>query len=127
MADPVPLKSLTEMALEDVVARFRALFFAAQDISPDSSAWLGLEVLKTALATELERRGQNAAQIWSGLEAEAIQSQERVGEVPFTPRVLDKTVIAIPLLERIRRDPSALYHVIIDVNLEFAGGTASAK
>jgi hypothetical protein len=127
MADPVSLKSLTELPLEEVVARFRALFFAAQDTIPESSAWLGLEVLKTALAGELARRGQDPAQIWSRLEADAAQSQERIGDVPFTPRVLDKTVIAIPLLERIRRDPSALYHVIIDVNLEYAGGPRSAK
>jgi serine protease AprX len=56
---------------------------------------------------------------------------------PFTPEVLDRTVIAIPLLDRfqkelneINKDPNRhpeLYGVIIDVNLEYHLGRAAAR
>ena len=56
---------------------------------------------------------------------------------PFTPKVLDKTVIAIPLLEdlmaeqkAIERDPKRprkLYHVIIDLHLHYPGGRGAAR
>lgn len=56
---------------------------------------------------------------------------------PFTPEILDRTVIAIPLiemfrqeLERIRQDsnrPPELYPVIIDVNLEYHLGRSAAR
>jgi serine protease AprX len=127
MAGPATLKGLNELTLDELAARYRSLFFTAQDTKPDTDRWQGLEVLKTALAAELERRGEKPAEIWAQLEATADQSQERVGDEPFTPRVLDKTVIAIPLLERIRRDPAELHPVIIDVNLEYPGGRTLAK
>ncbi|HEU0014946.1 MAG TPA: S8 family peptidase [Longimicrobium sp.] len=56
----------------------------------------------------------------------------------FDPEVLDRTVIAVPLLRRMRdedarraaapdaHDPER-YHVIIDLNLEFHGGREAAK
>lgn len=49
----------------------------------------------------------------------------------FNPRILDRTVIAIPLLERINAEREegrtrAVRHVIIDLNLNFEGGRAKA-
>jgi serine protease AprX len=50
---------------------------------------------------------------------------------PFDPLVLDKTVIAIPLLEQIRenerRPKRAIYDVIIDLNLEYPNGRDGAR
>ena len=51
---------------------------------------------------------------------------------PFTPEVLDKTVIAIPLLEILAEDdaqpgPRPLQSVIIDINLEYRDGAAAAR
>ena len=56
---------------------------------------------------------------------------------PFTPEVLDRTVIAIPLLDRFRTEveelekdpnrPPELYGVIIDVNLEYHHGRGAAR
>jgi serine protease AprX len=56
---------------------------------------------------------------------------------PFLPETLDKTVIAIPLLEKIRaaekraaEDPAAMQEpidIIIDLNLEYPGGRAAAR
>ena len=48
---------------------------------------------------------------------------------PFVPEVLDRTTIAIPLLERINA-PGGLdqvHEIIIDLNLEFSGGREKAK
>jgi serine protease AprX len=55
----------------------------------------------------------------------------------FTPEVLDRTVIAIPLLdmlrkedEDLRKDPQRtpdLYDVVIDINLEYEGGRETAR
>ena len=49
----------------------------------------------------------------------------------FNPRILDRTVIAIPLLEKINAEREqgsarAVRHVIIDLNLNFEGGRAKA-
>jgi subtilisin family serine protease len=51
---------------------------------------------------------------------------------PFTPEVLDKTVIAIPLLEILKdedegRRPRQPLPVIIDINLEYRDGPAAAR
>ncbi|MBG0794470.1 S8 family serine peptidase [Methylocystis sp. H62] len=56
---------------------------------------------------------------------------------PFTPEVLDKTVIAVPLLElleaerkKLARDPTqkpAVHPIIIDLDLEFPGGRDKAR
>ena len=56
---------------------------------------------------------------------------------PFTPRVLDRSAIAIPLLEALKSEDEALlahpgtprrtYHVIIDLHLEYAGGRPAAR
>ena len=51
---------------------------------------------------------------------------------PFTPEILDRTVIAIPLLEEFREEreqggPPKVYPIIIDLNLEYPGGRKKAK
>jgi subtilisin family serine protease len=47
---------------------------------------------------------------------------------PFTPETLDRTVIAIPLLDEIKKHgEEQLYNIIIDVNLEFTGGREGAR
>jgi serine protease AprX len=49
-------------------------------------------------------------------------------EKPFTPETLDRTIIAIPLLEQIKKDgPDAVQNVIIDVNLEYREGRKEAR
>ncbi|HEV2126540.1 MAG TPA: hypothetical protein VGW38_27595 [Chloroflexota bacterium] len=55
----------------------------------------------------------------------------------FTPLILDKTVIAIPLLKRLEDErkrrqadphlPPGRYSVVIDLNLEYGGGRAKAR
>lgn len=45
----------------------------------------------------------------------------------FTPDVLDKTVIAIPLLDDLKKKPNKSYDVIIDLNFGFAGGREAAE
>jgi len=51
---------------------------------------------------------------------------------PFTPEVLDKTVIAIPLLEILKADeaqpqPRPPQPIIIDINLEYREGPVAAR
>src|ERR1700732_3647757 len=51
---------------------------------------------------------------------------------PFDPLVLDKTVIAIPLLEMIRAENEGeskrvIYSIIIDLNLEYPSGRDGAR
>ena len=51
---------------------------------------------------------------------------------PFDPLVLDKTVIAIPLLEQIQeenedRAERIIHNVIIDLNLEYPAGRDGAR
>lgn len=49
-------------------------------------------------------------------------------EKPFTPDTLDRTVIALPLLEKMRgAKPTDLFHIIVDVNLEYTSGRAGAR
>lgn len=45
----------------------------------------------------------------------------------FDPRALDRSVIAIPLLERMERAPRETHAVIFDVNLEFHEGQEAAR
>jgi len=45
----------------------------------------------------------------------------------FRPENLDKTVIAIPLLNAIEKKPKGNYHVIIDLHLDYLEGRAIAK
>ena len=59
-------------------------------------------------------------------------------QIHFTPDVLDRTVIAIPLLKEMRKEREAtltgrgpstpkLYHVVIDLNLAYHGGREEAN
>lgn len=45
----------------------------------------------------------------------------------FNPDILDKTVIALPLLKEIEEKPDTEIAVIIDLNLNFKGGRAEAR
>jgi serine protease AprX len=46
----------------------------------------------------------------------------------FTPRTLDRTIIALPLLEKIEgAKPGDQFDIIIDVNLEYSGGREAAR
>lgn len=48
-------------------------------------------------------------------------------EKPFTPETLDRTIVALPLLERIRKDgQETVQNVIIDLNLDYPGGRDAA-
>ena len=52
----------------------------------------------------------------------------RPGRVGFLPEVLDRTVIAIPLLRLIEQGSEhEIFDVIIDLNLDFAGGLEEAR
>ena len=47
---------------------------------------------------------------------------------PFTPEVLDRTVIAVPLLDKIKKDgEEKVQPIIIDVNLDYHGGRDQAR
>ena len=49
-------------------------------------------------------------------------------EKPFMPDTLDRTVIALPLLELMRAaSPNDLFNIIVDVNLEYVDGRAGAR
>ena len=46
---------------------------------------------------------------------------------PFNPEVLDRTVIAIPLLRDLKKNASKRFDIIIDLNLDYPGGRAEAR
>ena len=47
---------------------------------------------------------------------------------PFTPEVLDRTVIAVPLLDKIKKDgETKIQPIIIDLNLDYHGGREAAR
>ena len=50
------------------------------------------------------------------------RGQEEDGIKRFDPRILDRSVIAIPLLEEIKKDDNEVHAVIIDVNLDYDEG-----
>jgi serine protease AprX len=52
------------------------------------------------------------------------QAEEEGG---FKPEILDRSVIAIPLLEKIREDENEIRSVIIDLNLDYPEGRDAAK
>jgi serine protease AprX len=45
----------------------------------------------------------------------------------FMPDVLDSSVIAYPLMERLKNEPNRLHHVVIDLNLNYPGGREKAR
>ncbi len=52
---------------------------------------------------------------------------ENSGIERFDPRILDRSVIAIPLLEQIKKDENEVRSVIIDVNLDYHGGRDAGR
>ena len=54
------------------------------------------------------------------------QAQEEGGIKRFDPQILDRSVIAIPLLEKIREDENKIRPVIIDLNLDYPEGRDAA-
>jgi serine protease AprX len=56
------------------------------------------------------------------------RSQNDPREKPFTPDTLDRTIIAIPLLDKIDEEGAGeIQDIIIDVNLEYPGGRKRAR
>ena len=55
------------------------------------------------------------------------RGQEEDGIKRFDPRILDRSVIAIPLLEEINKDEDEVRAVIIDVNLDYLEGRDMAR
>src|SRR6516165_9260821 len=55
------------------------------------------------------------------------RAEEENGIKRFDPRVLDRSVIAIPLLEEIKKDDNEIHAVIIDVNLDYGEGREAAR
>lgn len=45
----------------------------------------------------------------------------------FVPDVLDSSVIAFPLMERLKNEPDRLHHIVIDLNLNYPGGRDEAR
>ena len=54
---------------------------------------------------------------------------DRPGSRGFLPKVLDRTVIAIPLLEwfKDRTKKGKLFDVVVDLNLNYHGGLKGAR
>jgi hypothetical protein len=55
------------------------------------------------------------------------RGQEENGIKRFDPRILDRSVIAIPLLEEINKDDNEIHAVIIDVNLDYDEGREAGR
>jgi serine protease AprX len=55
------------------------------------------------------------------------RGQQEDGIKPFDPRILDRSVIAIPLLEEINKDENEVHAVIIDANLDYPAGRDVAR
>jgi hypothetical protein len=55
------------------------------------------------------------------------RKQEEDGIKRFDPRILDRSVIAIPLLEEINRDDNEVRAVIIDVNIDYDEGREAGR
>ena len=55
------------------------------------------------------------------------RGQEEDGIRRFDPRILDRSVIAIPLLEEINKDVNKVHGVIIDVNLDYDEGRQAGR
>src|SRR5262245_48920033 len=55
------------------------------------------------------------------------RGQEEDGIKRFDPRILDRSVIAIPLLEEINEDENQIRAVIIDANLDYDEGREAGR
>jgi serine protease AprX len=55
------------------------------------------------------------------------REQEKDGMKRFDPRILDRSVIAIPLLEEINSDDNEVRAVIIDVNIDYDEGREAGR
>jgi hypothetical protein len=55
------------------------------------------------------------------------RGQEKDGIKRFDPRILDRSVIAIPLLEEINKDDNEVRAVIIDVNIDYDEGREAGR
>ena len=55
------------------------------------------------------------------------RGQEENRTKRFDPRILDRSVIAIPLLEEINKDDNEVHAVIIDVNLDYGEGREAGR
>jgi serine protease AprX len=55
------------------------------------------------------------------------RGQEEDGIKRFDPRILDRSVIAIPLLEEINKDDNEVHAVIIDANLDYDEGREAGR
>ena len=55
------------------------------------------------------------------------REEEEDGIKRFNPRILDRSVIAIPLLEKIEKDDNKVHAVIIDVNLDYDEGREAGR
>jgi serine protease AprX len=55
------------------------------------------------------------------------REEEEDGIKRFNPRILDRSVIAIPLLEKIKKDDNKVHAVIIDVNLDYDEGREAGR
>jgi hypothetical protein len=55
------------------------------------------------------------------------EGQEEDGIKRFDPGILDRSVIAIPLLEKINKDDSEVHAVIIDANLDYNEGREAGR
>lgn len=55
------------------------------------------------------------------------RGQQENGIKRFDPRILDRSVIAIPLLEKINKDDDEVHSVIIDVNLDYNEGREAGR
>jgi hypothetical protein len=61
------------------------------------------------------------------MDASDPQEQEENGIKRFDPRILDRSVIAIPLLEKIDKDDNRVRPVIIDVNIDYDEGRDAGR
>ena len=55
------------------------------------------------------------------------RGQDENGIKRFDPRILDRSVIAIPLLEQINKDDNEIHPVIIAVNLDYDEGRQAGR
>ena len=74
---------------------------------------------------------RSSAEQQSDVDTEKLMDESAAEEAGFTPRTLDRSVIAIPLLKQLVEEEKTgrriLHSVVIDVHLDFPGGRDNAK